>query len=184
MKNLVTISLALVIGVGCTAQTSRKSSDAHQESRRQLEVLRTAQAAIAAGDAAVQKADLESASKEYVRALQFCRQITGDGAWLFSEEALKKLADVYVEQGQWRSAEPLLAERVKLLENRSESVGVAVGGDMLDLESCLLLEGQIDAARDIALRAIKFYEGWKKFGKETDICDRRIADSQGMLGIY
>ncbi|HEY3743588.1 MAG TPA: tetratricopeptide repeat protein [Bryobacteraceae bacterium] len=134
------------------------------------------------GDSAVSKEDLSAARTHFASAVALAKSLP-EGYLKQRSDALKKLAEVHDAQHHPDEAEPLLKERISILERSSSSSGLMAGIAWFDLETHYAMAGQLDESVESAQRATAFYLAHMTDPKQSKTCDRRLADVEGMVGV-
>ena len=78
--------------------------------------------------------------------------------------------------------EALLSEPVTLAEQHSDSAGPEVGLAFVDLVTHYGAAHEVDIASDTARQAVSIYGRCISAGKQTVLCNQRLAHVEGMIG--
>lgn len=165
----------LAVNLVCDAQSASSPSPTPES------ISEKAGAAMTAGNADIARKDVGSARTHYREAVELSRQLPGE-LYRLRAEALKKLAEVYDYEKHFSSGEALLKERLGILEQHPASAGIEVGLALCDLVTHYGMTQEVDKAVDAARRGVIFYKRCISTGKNTDLCNRRLADVEGMVG--
>jgi len=128
------------------------------------------------------------ANKELTQARAYCTDAVAlsrrlpDTLFELKADAVKELGKVVIEQKENIEAEALAKERISILERHADEAGPGIGQALFDLESFYGATNQVDNAMATANRAVTFYKACIDKGQEADLCDRRMADVEGIAG--
>jgi tetratricopeptide (TPR) repeat protein len=132
-------------------------------------------------EAQFQRNDLAAAEQEYSKAVAYSRQLP-DRFYPELGESLARLSMTYELEHKNELAKQSLDQRVQLLQNHPDTNQHLLGIALFDLESFYAAQPNLEQALATANRATAYYEKCKTEPRETSLCDRRLADVQGLMG--
>ncbi|MDQ2710888.1 MAG: tetratricopeptide repeat protein [Acidobacteriota bacterium] len=127
--------------------------------------------------------DLAGAEMEFLTARTLARRMSVED---YHPEVLVlwNLGRLYSKEKKLEKAEEIYKERLKILETKSKPADLELGTALFDLQG--LYEGMDREADAKAMmqRGVDFYNSCKRSRQAGAVCDRRLADVQGLYGDY
>jgi len=169
-------AFTLVYGALTLAQNKNATvtHDVNAISRAQTE-------AMLAGKAEEQVKNLQKADEEYTKALSLARKLP-QGSYRKILEAITNLSNIRQQEGKLDDVEQLQLERVHILQQHPDTEEHLLGLALFDLETFYAAQRKFDKAVETAKKASAYYHDCKTSHPEATVCDRRLADVQGILG--
>ena len=127
--------------------------------------------------------DLHGAELTYLNARQLARQLSPD-SYHVETDVLAQLANVYAKEKEFVLAEKTYKERLDILLRHQRDTDLDVGTALFDLQSFYDRTGRLEEATAMMGRAIIFYQRCKERASLSGVCDRRLAEVQGLYGAY